>query len=166
MGTLHLAVNVLILSTPTLWLLAITTPVQGSLTFLFRNTSGHTWSGKESFSFFFRAPCILRTTRIFGYNCGLLLSVLTRILAHLLGQCFNQLEMIWGQTALAEEDQTTCRNIIYGARGLAVGVLTPIPLRLGLGRPRPRGIMTRTLWRNVVMKIILNINITSVLIFR
>ena len=58
-----------------------------------------------------------------------------------------------------------CRNIIHGARGLAVGVLTPIPLRLGLGRPGPRVIMTRTLWRNVVMKIILNINIRSVLIF-
>ena len=27
------------------------------------------------------------------YNCGLLLSVLTGILTHLIGQCFNQLEM-------------------------------------------------------------------------
>ena len=28
-----------------------------------------------------------------------------------------------------------CRSIIHGARGLAVGVLTPIPLRLRLGQP-------------------------------
>ena len=34
-----------------------------------------------------------------------------------------------------EGDLTACRSIIHGARGLAVGVLTPIPLRLGLGRP-------------------------------
>ena len=37
--------------------------------------------------------------------------------------------------ALVEGDRTACRSIIHGARGLAVGVLTPIPLRLGLGRP-------------------------------
>ena len=73
--------------------------------------------------------------RIFGYNRGLLLYMLTGILAHLLGQCFNQLEMTRRQIALAEEDQTTCRNIIHGARGLAVGVLTPIPLWLGSGWP-------------------------------
>ena len=29
-----------------------------------------------------------------------------------------------------------CLSIIHGARGLAVGVLTPIPLWLSLGRPR------------------------------
>ena len=40
---------------------------------------------------------------------------------------------------VTEEDQTACRNIIHGARGLAVGVLTPIPLRLGLGQPRSGG---------------------------
>ena len=32
-----------------------------------------------------------------------------------------------------------CRSIIHGARGLAVGVLTPIPLRLSLGRPGSMG---------------------------
>ena len=32
-----------------------------------------------------------------------------------------------------------CRSIIHGARGLAVEVLTPIPLRLGLGRPGSMG---------------------------
>ena len=32
-----------------------------------------------------------------------------------------------------------CRSIIHGARGLAVGVLTPIPLRLILGWPGSMG---------------------------
>ena len=32
-----------------------------------------------------------------------------------------------------------CRSIIHGARGLAVGVLTPIPLRLSLGQPGSMG---------------------------
>ena len=32
-----------------------------------------------------------------------------------------------------------CRIIIHGARGLAVGVLTPIPLRLSLGQPGSMG---------------------------
>ena len=32
-----------------------------------------------------------------------------------------------------------CRSIIHGARGLAMGVLTPIPLRLSLGRPGSMG---------------------------
>ena len=119
--------------------MAITAIVQGSLTFLFRNTSGHTLSGKKSFSFFFRAPCILRTIGIFGYNRGPLLSILTRILAHSIGQYFNQLEMTLRRIALVEGDRTACRSIIHGAWGLAVGVLTPIPLRLGLGRPGSKG---------------------------
>ena len=32
-----------------------------------------------------------------------------------------------------------CRSIIHGARGLAMGVLTPIPLRLSLGPARIDG---------------------------
>ena len=44
---------------------------------------------RNLFLFSLRAPCILRTTLIFGYNHGLLLSVLTRMLAHSIGQCFN-----------------------------------------------------------------------------
>ena len=32
-----------------------------------------------------------------------------------------------------------CLSIIHGAGGLAVGVLTPIPLRLSLGRPGSMG---------------------------
>ena len=34
-----------------------------------------------------------------------------------------------------------CRSIIHGARGLAVGVLTPIPLRLSLGWPGSMGLI-------------------------
>ena len=33
------------------------------------------------------------------------------------------------------------RGIIHGARELVVGVLTPIPLRLGLGRPGSGGLV-------------------------
>ena len=32
-----------------------------------------------------------------------------------------------------------CRSIMHDARGLAVGVLTPIPLRLSLGQPGSMG---------------------------
>jgi hypothetical protein len=32
-----------------------------------------------------------------------------------------------------------CRITMHSARGLAMGVLTPIPLRLDLGWPRPEG---------------------------
>ena len=35
----------------------------------------------------------------------------------------------------SEKVETACRIRIHGARGLAVGVLTPIPLRLSLGQP-------------------------------
>jgi hypothetical protein len=38
-----------------------------------------------------------------------------------------------------EKVKTACHIIMYSARGLAVGVLTPIPLRLDLGWPRPEG---------------------------
>jgi hypothetical protein len=38
-----------------------------------------------------------------------------------------------------KKTKTVCRYRIHSARGLAVGVLTPIPLRLDMGRPRPDG---------------------------
>ena len=95
---------------------------------------------RNLFLFSLRAPCILWTTGIFGYNHGLLLSVLTRIMAHSIGQYFNQLEMTLRRIALVEGDRTACHSIIHGAWGLAVGVLTPIPLRLGLGRPGSGGL--------------------------
>ena len=75
--------------------------------------------GWKSFSFFLRAPYILWTTYFFGYNGG--------------QRCQGL------KPYLLEKVKMACRSIIHGARGLAVGVLTPIPLRLGLGRPRSEG---------------------------
>ena len=120
-------------------MLAIDTPVQGSLTFLFRNTSGHTWSGKKSFSFFFRVPCILWTTGIFGYNRGLLLSVLARILAHLLGQTFQLVGDDMKTDRISRRRLNSMSQHNTWCSGTSCGVLTPIPLRLSLGRSRPGG---------------------------
>jgi hypothetical protein len=39
----------------------------------------------------------------------------------------------------SEKVKTACCVIIYSTRGLDVGVLTPIPLRLDLGWSRPEG---------------------------
>ena len=71
--------------------------------------------GWKSFSFFLRAPYILRTTYFFGDNGG---------------QKCQGLKLYY-----SEKVKMACHSIIHGARGLAVGVLTPIPLRLSLGRP-------------------------------
>ena len=71
--------------------------------------------GLKSFSFFLRAPYILRTTYFSGDNGG---------------QKCQGLKLYY-----SEKVKMACRSIIHGARGLAVGVLTPIPLRLSLGRP-------------------------------
>jgi hypothetical protein len=89
------------------------------LTFLFRNTSGHTSQDKKSFSFFLRAPYILRTTYFSGDDGGRRHQGL--------------------KPHLSEKVKMACRSIIHDARGLAVGVLTPIPLRLSLGWPGSMG---------------------------
>ena len=73
------------------------------------------FTGRKSFSFFLRAPYILRTTDFSGDNGGQRRQGL--------------------KPYLSEKVKMACRSIIHGARGLAVGVLTPIPLRLRLGRP-------------------------------
>ena len=65
--------------------------------------------------FFLRAPYILRTT-YFSDNDG--------------GQKCQELKPY-----LSEKVKMTCHSIIHGARGLAMGVLAPIPLWLSLGRP-------------------------------
>jgi hypothetical protein len=39
----------------------------------------------------------------------------------------------------SEKVKTACHITMHSAQGLAVGVLTPIPLRLHLGWPRPEG---------------------------
>ena len=83
------------------------------LTFLFRNTSGHTSQDGNLFLFFLRAPYILRTTYFSGDDGG---------------QRRQGLKLY-----LSEKVKMACRSIMHDARGLAVGVLTPIPLRLGLG---------------------------------
>ena len=70
---------------------------------------------QKSFSFFLRAPYILQTTYFSGDNGG--------------QRCQGL------KPYLSEKVKMACHSIIHGARGLAVGVLTPIPLRLGLGRP-------------------------------
>ena len=70
---------------------------------------------RKSFSFFLRAPYILRTNYFSGDNGG-------QRCQELKPHCSEKVKM-------------ACCSIIHGARGLAVGVLTPIPLRLGLGRP-------------------------------
>ena len=68
------------------------------------------WShfpGRESFSFFLRAPYILRTTYFFGDNGGQRCQVLKP-------HCSEKVEM-------------ACRIRIHGARGLAVGDIPRVP---------------------------------------
>ena len=75
--------------------------------------------GRKSFSFFLRAPYILRTTDFSGDNGGQRRQGL--------------------KPYLSEKVKMACRIIIHGARGIAVGVLTPIPLWLSLGWPGSMG---------------------------
>ena len=70
--------------------------------------------GWKSFSFFLRAPYILRIAYFSGNNGG---------------QKCQKLKLSY-----SEKVKVACRSKTHGARGLAVGVLTPIPLRLRLGR--------------------------------
>ena len=76
------------------------------------------FSGRKYFSFL-RAPYILRTAYFSGDDGG---------------QKCQELKPY-----LSEKVKMACLSIIHGARGLAVGVLTPIPLWLSLGRPRSMG---------------------------
>ena len=75
--------------------------------------------GWKSFSFFLRAPYILRTAYFSGNNGG---------------QKCQKLKLYY-----SEKVKVACRSKTHGARGLAVGVLTPIPLRLSLGWPGSMG---------------------------
>ena len=83
--------------------------------------------GWKSFSFFLKAPYILRTTYFYGDNGG--------------QRCQGL------KPYLSEKVKMACRSIIHGARGLAVGVLTPIPLRLGLGWPGSVGLVHQKMTR-------------------
>ena len=77
------------------------------------------FSGQKSLSFFLRAPYILRTTDFFGDNGGQRRQGL--------------------KPYLSEKAKMACRSIIHGARGLAVGVLTPYTLTAKLGSARISG---------------------------
>ena len=77
------------------------------------------FTGWKTFSFFLRAPYIIRTTYFSGDNGG--------------QRCQGL------KPYLSEKVKMACRIIIHGARGIAVGVLTPIPLWLSLGRPGSMG---------------------------
>jgi hypothetical protein len=120
------------------------------LHFFSKNTSGHTSPGRKSFSFsqehhtFFEQPTSPVTT-VVGYitswsdaynNC--LDGVLT-------GQRRQELKPHY-----SEKVKTACRITMHSARGLAVGVLTPIPLWLDLGWPRPVGLAHQKMTRGPV----------------
>ena len=70
--------------------------------------------GRKSFSFFLRAPYILRTTSFSGDNGG-------RRCQELKPHCSEKVEV-------------ACRIRIHGARGLAVGDRPPIPSWVYMGR--------------------------------
>ena len=113
MGTLHLVVNVFVFD-------PYASGDQGRYasrrTYIsFQKYKWAHFPGWKSFSFFLRAPYILWTTYFSDDNGG---------------QRCQGLKSYY-----SEKVKIACRSIIHGARGLAVGVLTPIPLRLGLGRP-------------------------------
>jgi len=74
--------------------------------------------------FLLKAPCILRTTYFIDADVDQLSFELVKILLQLFGwfSCWSK------------KLKTVCYIIIHGARGLAVGVPTPIPLWLDLGQ--------------------------------
>jgi hypothetical protein len=103
------------------------------LTFLFRNTSRHTSPGKKSFSFsqehhtFFGQPTSPATT-VFGYITSW---------SDACDNCSDGVLTGWRcqevKPHYSEKVKTVCCITMYSARGLGVGVLTPIPLWLDLG---------------------------------
>ena len=86
---------------------------QDSLIFLFRNTKWAHLTGWKSFSFFLRAPYILRTTYFSGDDGG-------RRCQEFKPHC-------------SEEVNKACRVRIHGARGLAVGDIPPGTTRWYMG---------------------------------
>jgi hypothetical protein len=53
--------------------------------------------------------------------------------------CFDWLKTSRTQASLFQKVKMVCRITMHSDQGLAVRVLTPILLRLGLGWPRPVG---------------------------
>ena len=96
----------------------------GSTYISFQKYKWAQFTGRKSFSFFLRAPYILRTTYFSGDNGG--------------QRCQGCQGL---KPYYSEKVKMACRGIIYGARGLAVGELTTIPLWLSLGRPGSMGLV-------------------------
>jgi hypothetical protein len=120
------------------------------LTFLFRNTSGHTSLGRKSFSFspehhtFFGQPTSPVTTVVFPQKKATTVVSCITSWSDACDNCSDGVLTSWRHQELkphcSEKVKTACRITMHSARGLAVGVLTPIPLRLDLGWPRPVGL--------------------------
>ena len=110
--------------------------LQDALTFLFRNTSGHT-SRDGNIFFFLRAPYILRTTYFSGDNGG-------RRCQELKPHC---LEMV----------ETACRIRIHGARGLAVGDIPLGTTRWYMGRTIRGGLAHKVKACTTRLQVILDI---------
>jgi hypothetical protein len=90
--------------------------LEGNLFLFF--SEHHTFFGQPTFS---------------DNNSGRLYYKLVGCLQQLLGWCFDWSGRQELKPHCSEKVKTACRIIMYSARGLAVGVLTPIPLRLDLG---------------------------------
>jgi hypothetical protein len=111
------------------------------LTFLFRNTSGHTSPRRKSFSFsqehhtFFGQPAS-STTTVVGCISSWLEASNNYLDGALTGWRWQE-----SKPHCSEKVKTACRITIHSARGLAVRVLTPIALQLDLGWLRSVGLV-------------------------
>jgi hypothetical protein len=106
----------------------------------FRNTSGHTSLGRKSISFsqehhtFFGQPTSL-VTMVVGCISSWSDACNNCSDGFLTGQRRQELK-----PHCSEKVKTACHVTMHSARGLAVGLLTPIPLWLDLGWPRLVGL--------------------------
>jgi hypothetical protein len=109
------------------------------LTFLFRNTSGHTSPDRKYFSvsqehhIFFGQPTSLATMMV---GC---MSSWSEASNNYLDGIFTGQRCQELKPYYSEKVKTACRIKMHSTRGLVVGVLTPIPLRLDLGWLRSMG---------------------------
>jgi hypothetical protein len=109
------------------------------LHFFSENTSGHTSPRRKSFSFF------SEHYTFFGQSTSLAITVVGCIVSwsEAYNSCSDGVLTGWRRQGLkpycSEKVKMACRFTMHSARGLAMGVLTPIPLRLDLGWPRLEG---------------------------
>jgi hypothetical protein len=103
------------------------------LTFLFRNTSGHTSTKRN---FFFSKSTIHSSDTYFSVSTVVGWSDTCNNCSDgvLTGRRHQELK-----SHCSDKVKKACHIIMHSARGLAVEVLTPIPLWLNLGWPRPEG---------------------------